>query len=290
MSRLDVLVIGGGLFGSVIAAAIEERMKLSVLILDAEHPRRGSTPAACLMKPSWLGRTPPDDRSQALELLDELYGVRRLDFYTGPVRHAVHWVDPAKVLGSPRTIGEVQSIEQLPAGHFQAIYHDETYDGLREVVARTVVVAAGVWTASVLSRFLNRGLRLPTVEAQAGVACLWADYRIDRPFITPWAPYKQLVGFNRGDGAWVGDGSAIKAANWTRARQAVSVERERRALGFPPSPWVELYGERPYVKDLDGAPAYLKELHPGLWCATGGAKNGTMGAAWAANTLLRRLP
>jgi hypothetical protein len=36
-------------------------------------------------------------------------------------------------------------------------------------------------------------------------------------------------------------------------------------------------------------PCYLAEVRPQLWVATGGAKNGTLAAAWCAHELVQKL-
>jgi glycine/D-amino acid oxidase-like deaminating enzyme len=48
-----------------------------------------------------------------------------------------------------------------------------------------------------------------------------------------------------------------------------------------------LTGLRPYVPGAK--PCVLAEPHPGLWVVTGGAKNGTAAAGWAARKLSEAL-
>ena len=125
-----------------------------------------------------------------------------------------------------------------------------------------------------------------------GMALLFPGNHPPRGIIKPWAPYRQLVGFDRGDGLWVGDGTAIKVGNWTPQREAEVMAREyklARRIGdvAPADEMQRLYGIRPYSKEAK--PCLLGEVSPGLWVASGGAKNGTVAAGYCAHVLAGRL-
>ena len=220
------------------------------------------------MKPSWFSGLGPDIYNPALETLDYLFGVEDLQFQVGPGSATVHWVDPAKILNANLvTRGEVTDVQ--PG---RIVVRDGTV-----IEAKNIVVAAGVWT-SALTNFY--------VEGRAGAAFLWKGKSVERPFISPWAPYRQIVAFNRGDGLWVGDGTAVKT--WNPERESVSRLRCAKAIGddlaYKPE---TLYGQRPYVTGVKHAA--IKQLAPGLWVATGGAKNGTLGAGYAGWYLNQKL-
>lgn len=267
---VDVAVVGAGLFGSVIAAALRKG-RASVLVIDDARPEAGSKPAACLMKPGWFSGLGKNVYDPALTLLDSLYGLRDVQFSVlGAKRVKVHWCDPAAILKPPDVRGFVQRIENTKGGHRLFVEGKET------VSARKVVVAAGIWTPQLVC------VTVP-VEAYSGEAYLWPKRKIDTPFIRPWAPYKQVVAFNRGDGLWVGDGSTIK--NWNDARASASLSRCAEAVGMKEKPQ-RLFGHRPFTRRT---PCYLEELRSGLWVATGGAKNGTILAGWCASELVDRL-
>jgi glycine/D-amino acid oxidase-like deaminating enzyme len=90
--------------------------------------------------------------------------------------------------------------------------------------------------------------------------------------------------FEEPEGIWAGDGTAIKPDNWTIERLQKSYERMRDFVaqdGGVPS-----VGIRPYVPKAK--PAYVEEVQPGVWVATGGAKNGLVAAGWAAHRILER--
>ena len=112
---------------------------------------------------------------------------------------------------------------------------------------------------------------------------MWYGEHVEHPFIRPWAPYRQIVAFNRGDGLWVGDGTAVKPETFTAERLQKSMVRCAGAVGLPGleknGPEIVI-GHRPYVPKVK--PCYLK-IQRGLIVATGGAKNGTLAAGWAAH-------
>ena len=264
------MVVGAGLFGSVIAAALRANGR-SVLVVDDAQPGAGSAPAACLMRPSWFSSFGKKPSALALGLLDELYGVQDLLFRVGPGHVTVHWCDPLSILSEKPLCARVKRVVKSGPGWEVRIRDHESVD------ARLVVVAAGVWTT--LLAPVEGGL-----VGQAGVAFLWADDHIEKPFVRPWAPYKQVVAFNRGDGLWVSDGTAIKRDNWTDARAVSCEERCAAAVGSSSKPR-HIFGVRPYSRER---PCYLREHRPGFWVATGGAKNGTLAAAWCAHEIIRK--
>jgi glycine/D-amino acid oxidase-like deaminating enzyme len=276
----DTVVIGAGLFGSIIAAKLRSQGR-EVLVVDDARPGAGSIPAACLMKPSWFSSLGKDVHEPALRCLDELYGVKDLTFKVGPVSTTVHWCDPRDILVGPDVKGRATGVATTAAGGLEVkvrLLEQEGVTTFARIPASTVVVAAGIWTPELVP--VEGGL-----AGQAGMAFLWPDERIEQPFISPWAPYRQLVAFNRGDGLWVGDGTAIKAENWSSAREDASHHRCVTAIGSAGlAPYQRLYGIRPYSKEK---PCYLREASPGLWVATGGAKNGTLAAGWAAQEIER---
>ena len=274
---VDAIIIGGGLFGSIIAKELQAKGR-EVVIIDCDKPDAGSKPAACLMKPSWFSSLGKEISEPSLELLDRHYGVKDIKFKLPNRFHAtVHWVDPQLVLDKDYIAGEVYAITpEYGFGHLVS-FRTKGSDKHLQLEAPLVVVAAGVWSADIVP--IEGGL-----QGQAGMAFLWPENTIEDPFVSPWAPYRQLVAFNRGDGLWVGDGTAIKHENWTEDRALTSLARCGKAVNLSTPP-KKLYGIRPYTKRK---PCYLEEVSPGLWAATGGAKNGTIAAGWCAHEIARR--
>lgn len=288
-STRDVVVVGGGLFGSVIAARLHAH-GMDVEVVDRGEKMAGSTPSASLMKPSWLNSMRREDVDAGFAVLDDLYGVSDLTFKVGPIRvDTVRWCDPRKIMTRPYTRDDV--VEIWPGRE-----HIVRLRGGRDIDTRHVVIAAGVWSNQLISGRWTGG-QVSGLEGKAGAAVLLRGEQIEQPFISPWAPYKQLIAFNLGSDLWVGDGSAIKAANWTLARCNQTTERCLRAVPEQSARAAQerrlevLQGLRPYVpkKYLNGDPCFLDKVERNIWVATGGAKNGTIAAGWAAHYLGERL-
>jgi glycine/D-amino acid oxidase-like deaminating enzyme len=270
----DAIVIGAGIFGSLITRALRQS-GLEVFVVDARREGAGSPPAACLMKPGWYSALGKDIYAPSLQKLDDLVGVQELTFRVNKLKSTtVQWCDPRKVLlpESEVTLGQVTRVGN-PNGRWRVVLDD-----YRVFEAKLLVVAIGIWTPLLFPEI--------KVEGQAGVAWLWPKETIEEPFIEVWAPYKQIVAFNRGDGLWIGDGTSVR--NWNAGRREASRRRCVGALLQKPSTGpIELFGYRPYVSD--SKPCFLKELKPGLWVATGGAKNGTLAAGWCADQIARAI-
>jgi glycine/D-amino acid oxidase-like deaminating enzyme len=262
---LDAVIVGGGLFGQIIAAALRKDGR-TVEVLDRGEKLAGSKPAACLMKPSWFSGLGKEVFEPSLQLLDELYRVHDIEFSIRPsgLKSRVHWCDPQLIL-SPLTRQE--DVVAVRPGQV------ETARG-EVIAARQVIVAAGFWTRSLLPEFAQVG--------QQGAAYLWPDTEGDN-FISVWAPYRQLVGFNRGDGYWMGDGTAIKAENWTAERERATYARCAASAPRTAARPKQLIGIRPYAANRK--PCLLENPSKGLWVASGGAKNGTLAAGWAAHKI-----
>lgn len=271
----DVIVIGGGLFGCIITRKLR-LMGLSVDLLDSPRKGAGSIPAACLMKPSWFSGLGQTVSTPSLQLLDDLYGLQDIRFRVGPVHTMVHWVQPSHVLSEPRREADV---ERVDLGGRVWLRGQET-----PLEARLVVVAAGVWS----NELLPPEARVEGLAGRAGMAFLWPG-QIQEPFISPWAPYRQLVAFNRDPGhIWTGDGSAIIPKNWGVENQIKSEDRCASAIGRRDhDPAQRLYGIRPYFSGK--GPCAITSHGDRLWVATGGAKNGTIAAAWCAHLISTRL-
>lgn len=280
--EVDVLMVGAGIFGHVIGAKLE-RIGRDVFYVDAERDARGSRPAACLMRPSWLSKMGKDAYEPALRLLDDLYGLKSLSFRTRPLNREVHvhWIAPTEVMRPEKVHkGFVRSISHENLGSTRIkgrpLARIKLESGWWNVRANLIVVAAGVWT--------NKLYPHVDVIGQAGAAFVWENSTIESNFISVWAPYKQLVGFNgwEQNTVWCGDGSAILAKNYNSDRIAVSGQRCARATGLDVSKAKTLFGVRPYTKSN---PCYLEEVLSDVWIATGGAKNGTVAAGWAARQI-----
>lgn len=276
----DTIIVGAGLFGSVMAAKLR-RDGQKIFLIDSKMPESGSAPAACLMKPSWFSSMGKEAYEPALKLLDELYGVQDLPFKVGKfgveIKQTIHWVRPKSILCEEAVHGSVNDIREY-GDH--VIVNYQTVVGDHFAFSKNVIIAAGIWTTKLVK------LGDWKLEGRKGMAFTYKG-QLKTNRIVPWAPYRQLIAFNRGkDEAWVGDGTAILPRNWSEDHERASESRGRPYSEELP-PVERIAGIRPYVQGAK--PCLVHQSSPRVWAVTGGAKNGTIAAGWAAHYLSQRL-
>lgn len=271
----DTIVVGCGIIGATVAQALCKEGQ-DVLVLDDSRPNSGTAPSGGHLKPSWFGGMKKTDYEPAMKLLDDVWGLKEEEFaILAPVvgkitSTTVYRVDTDQVLLTPRKQGTVTEISQTH--NFPRV----VWDGGEER-CRLLVVATGAWAHELL----------PGVQTKVkqGVSFRLKG-RLDRPFIKPWAPYKQIVTHQQGpEEIWVGDGTAVYPDNWKPERTRSCRER---CLGVVPGASVlrEMVGWRPYCVVSGSDPCLLKQLGPRAWVATGAGKSGTIAAGWVARRIL----
>lgn len=266
----DVIIVGAGIYGQVIRAELT-RLGLRPIVLDPrEHPDcpfgPGSAASGNLMKPSWFAGLGKEIHEPALETLSRLYPVQEVTARLRPtgLTAKVLWIPPERVLEWDHvTRARVTKVEPGRV---------ELEDG-REFLARWVVVAAGVWSQ----------LLLPDLKLSSRVgASFRAQGQLEEAFVLPWAPYKQVVGFNCSPTEfWVGDGTALVPTSLTEERLKKSIQRCGAAVGWPTTKLRTTVGARPYAPKAPKE-GILERRDKGLVVATGGAKNGLILAGHAA--------
>lgn len=275
----DAVIVGGGLFGSIAARALRHA-GMDVELIDDNRPMSGSRAAGCLMRPSWLSSMGNENVNRSMKLLDGLYGLKLVELNAGPVKVACDWINPDFILSEPRRIAKVTAVAQGRVAFVSNKANGHSL-AIEEIEARNVIVATGHWVPELV----------PDTEVIGKVGM---SVRLSAPpddnRISVWAPYKQLVRFRAPGGfCWAGDGSAIIKANWDRERWR---QVRNRIVTFAGDGELR-EGVRPYVKTPN--PADLRRVlpeaphGPSLWTLTGGGKNGTAAAGWAAAELVRRL-
>jgi glycine/D-amino acid oxidase-like deaminating enzyme len=249
----QLLVVGGGLFGSL-AAAYARSKGIEALVFDAGLAGAASPAAAGLFKEAWAGKKLGEHFRRALPLLDRLYGVRvvALERDDGSAESLL-WVPPAAVLEpAPLT----QRVSAVGDGWLEA--GGRRYEGW-------VYVAAGVWCEDF---FPGLG-----VYGKAGAAFTFPGERPGR--ISPVGPGRQALAFVRDPGTThFSDGTAER--DYAAEHDRLTLERAA-GLGLT-GPVRRWWGRRPYAP---GGPLFLK-VAARTWVATGGRKLGTvLGAACA---------
>lgn len=285
----DTIVVGSGIFGSVIAAHLRAGGQ-RVLVIGDDRPDSGSRPAGCVMKPSWVSSLSKDEYHAACELLEALYGVRTIEFVLQPSRKIVYaeHVNPLSILRGCTTHpdhveGLVTGIDDKKGERAAVAWRVGDIGAVGVTMARRVVVAAGIWTAE-----LCPWMQTP-VKAQYGWS--FRGPPVAEPVISLWAPYRQVVAFNMDDGrSWSGDGSSLKLESATDERMRKAEQHCAVGMKLDPLKGQQLHatrGARPYAA-TDGKPCLI-ERRGSVWAVTGGAKNGTIAAAWAARELEREM-
>lgn len=280
---VDVVVIGKGIIGSTVARALKNQ-GMKVKILDADKPMAGTPPSGGHCKPEWFKGMSKDDYTPALELLHEVWDVSSEKFSLLGMSgkwSTVYRVDTDEVIKQPYTKGTVTKIYQTSQG-YEVRYRDKLGD--YGIQCRYVVAAVGVFTEDLFPDL--------KVQEKRGISFRF-NRVLKKPFIKPWAPYKQIVAHQQTeDTVWIGDGSAILKANWTPERSIECEKRCRKALGLLPGnkpleirTGLRAYCELPQKKN----PCLFLEVKKGLFLATGAGKSGTIGAGWVASRLIQKL-
>lgn len=248
-----LLVVGGGLVGSLAAAYARSR-NIETLVFDPGLEGAASPAAACLFQQAWAGRKLLAHYQHAVPLLDKLYGLRQVMLtHDDGRKEALHFVPPSAILElNPMR----QRVTTVGDGWLEAA--GERYEG-------AVYVAAGIWCAQLIA-----GLE---VFGRAGSSFLFAGEREGR--IRPIAHGRQAIAFVRDPGTtFFSDGTAERAFTESHDRQTLEHAAD---LGLT-MPIRRLWGWRPYAS---GGPLF-RQVGRRTWVATGGRKMGTiLGASFA---------
>jgi glycine/D-amino acid oxidase-like deaminating enzyme len=247
-------IVGGGLFGSQ-AAAYARSKGIEAVVFDAGLPGAASPAAAGLFKEAWAGKKLAQHIRDAIPILDQLYGIRRVS-----LRHDDG--TPEEFLFVPPTvILEKQPVRErvTAAGDGWLQAGGRRYEGW-------IYVAAGVW-----SEQFHPGLG---VYGKSGAAFVFACEREGR--IHELTRSRQAVAFGRDSGTThFSDGTAER--HYEFLHDEATLENAKH-FGLKDPPVRRLWGQRPYVP---GGPVFMK-LGGKTWLATGGRKMGTIiGAAFA---------
>lgn len=268
-----VYVVGGGVFGQVIAAKLRTEGH-QVTVFDRREKEAGSPPSGGHLKPSWLTAIPSKELTKSLETLDSLYGIQKLDCEFGLPPLTKHMellrVDIGQVLSGTTHDANVTAVGD---GWLDA----EIGTGISSSVLRyqgTIIVAAGIWCTELLPQFKYH------LTGKKGISWVFHGGEPVSNLIRPWAPYKQIVRTYHGPGkTWIGDGSAIIPKNWDEQRERNIFDR---VIDYAPPNNTELVkqrGIRPYMTNG------CQQVASRLWLATGGAKSGMALAGCYANKL-----
>jgi glycine/D-amino acid oxidase-like deaminating enzyme len=257
-----LLVVGGGLFGSL-AAAYARSKHIEVLVFDPGLSGAASHAAAGLFKEEWAGRRFHEHYRRAVPLLDRLYSVRKVTLtHDDGSKEDLLFVPPTTIV-EPSPI----PLEVTAVGDGWLVAEGRRYEGW-------VYIAAGIWC--------NRFLPTLAVYGKAGAAFVFQGERAGRIRVLGHA--RHAVAFVRDSGTThFSDGTAERCYTAEHDRQTLE---HATAMGLTEQPVQRLWGYRPYTP---GRPAFIK-LGSRSWLATGGRKLGTiLGAACACQLIEEEL-
>lgn len=249
-----LLIVGGGLFGSQAAAYARSKCR-EVLVFDAGLPGAASPAAAGLFKEEWAGARLKEHFHRAVPVLDQLYGIRRVDLTHDDGTTETFLCVPPTVILERDPIREL--VTALGDGWLEA--GGRRYEGF-------VYVAAGIWCERLVSDV--------SVYGKAGSAFVFTGERAGQ--IRQIGAGRQAIAFVRDAGTThFSDGTAER--EYRDEHEEQTLERAA-ALGLTDTPIRRYHGYRPYTK---GGPLFRK-IGNRTWLATGGRKMSTIvGASFA---------
>lgn len=270
-----IIVVGAGLFGSI-AATLARKRGHQVTVVDSGEKYAASKASGCVLAPSWLNSLSKPQQERAMEVLRSLYTVHELSLSTQLGRpFRAHQVHPDQILVKPDIVGSVRQTGpdwvdvSVPEG---SAIKERRFKG-------TVLVAAGIWSSSLIEN-------MPKVRGLYGASLRLWNVNL-APSIHVYAPYRQAVAVNLPGNkeAWFGDGTALVEKTWMAQEEArISATVQRFLLlhkSLIPQNQIKVrVGARPYAEGYKAG--YFAQAGDKLWVSTGGAKNGTVLAAWQA--------
>lgn len=268
MTSKNVIIVGAGLFGSI-AATLARKRGHTVTVIDNAEKYSASKASGCVLAPSWLNSLDSRQIEGAMDVLQSLYTVEEIKFPVGlAATFKAKRVNPDKILVKPDIKAAVLLVEDGKV---------KLEDG--RILKGIVLVAAGIWSQNLVA--------MPVIRGLYGASIRFKGAQLKTPHIKVYQPYRQAVAINLDSKTvWFGDGTALVAKTWLKEENDRLFATAARALeqlkgNLTNDLTRQMYkGARPYVEGYKAG--YFERVHPKTWVSTGGAKNGTVLAAWQA--------
>lgn len=268
----ELIVVGGGVAGALVATAARER-GIEALVIDDGRPEGGSRASEGLFAAGWTQKFGPEVFARAMGLLSRNFEVRTVDFNIGRRLSPMQAVDP-EALCWPSPLRRV--VRRIEDGYV------ETLEGER-LEARQVVACLGSWAVP--------------MRTMVGHTLRFAQPWTEAPYYKLFAPYRQakVVPIDR-ETTLFGDTTLLLPASYDRRRAALHAESLERARGFglDPAKLIEVrVGRRPFVdhatQPIVGRHGTLAQLGNRLHVLNGGGRIGTLVYAFGAERLAEKL-
>jgi glycine/D-amino acid oxidase-like deaminating enzyme len=270
MSTLDLIVVGGGFWGSAMAR-YAERKGASWMLIDSREPGGASRNASGYFSPRWYkDRLASERAAETAEALGLSLALSRATLVPLDASSKPRGVVPDLYTFSRDALMVAPTLEArvtlLTANdrHVVARLSDDRF-----LLARAVYLAGGVWTDDLL-----RASGLPTtgVTRLAGSAAVFEQPWEAPPLWIQTNPYQHVAVRSWGSGLRVCATLERNAEAAPTARQKLlaAARKHVELLGEPR--WE--YGFRPVLKEG----LTVKAVHPRVYVGTGG---GRIGAIWS---------
>lgn len=279
MAKKNVIIVGNGLFGSV-AATLARAEGHNVTVVSEKRPYEASPASGCVLAPSWLSSLDKAEIATSMDVLGALYTVHDMEFRTNVLKSfKAKRVATAEVLVKPDIVGRVTRV-----GDGKVWFNDSRGEhNVSLPLQGIVLVCAGIWCQELLKD-------MPAIRGLYG-ASLRISAQLEAPRLAVYAPYRQAVAFNMDKKTvWFGDGTALIERTWLKEeeeRKKLSLGRAHKLFKLPGSVLGvrAVTGARPYVEGHKSG--YFERVMPRTYVSTGGAKNGTILAAWQAHRFVK---
>lgn len=283
--KTDVIVIGAGLFGSMITRHFQDN-GLDVICIDSQEPMAASKCSFGVWKDGWVNKTIQPEAQEGMDLLEQMTdGIHEMKiFNVGKERYDdFKRVDCSKLLLKSFHKANVNYIH-----HGTVEFTEASGDEGSFFARKAIIVAAGVWTPKILT--LQKGIKSTIGIDSAWGATLDINYKIEESTIKEWAPYRQSLLLDIGTKVVFGDGCAVKNPSVNDPRVEMASTRllkhfseATNGLDYSKIKVVN-EGYRPYLKK--GSSGFVQKHGEKLYSATGGAKNSTILCGHVAKRLL----
>lgn len=282
--KTDLIIIGGGLVGSMIAK-LATKNELSYVIIDSSEPLAASKCSFGLFKEGWINESIQPFYKKGLILLESVCdGIQPVEMFDMKKEKFVpmKWVDCSKILNEKVIKDRVKSVGNK-------VVFLESGDIIE--CDKAIIIAAGAYTNEILNA---SSLKSRPIDKYWG-ATMDVSLSIDENRIFEWAPYRQCMLLKNDKGGFMfGNGTAVKNPKLDDVRVKNASERLQQHLNLVTGVNVSNdnisavnEGNRPYLPK--GTYDYVVQHSRNVFSVTGGAKNSTILAPYMALSCIDKI-